>query len=278
MKEQNEALDIKGRLRTYLAVIFEFFDVSDLKAEQWTKLEINFKERHENRKKDAEAKIDPLEIKPNFFDLVLAKLNGDAIAIKFFDLIKKLLEELADRFDDSEKAMLNKTLYNLLISPKEDYLHFVGELLVLNGLTKSGNFKLLSLESTIAGNRSADFELQHLSSGRKMLVEVTNLHLDEGNTRLVTRLKDHYDRKLDKKIQGETSYNHFSLVPVIWSPVADLERVWKLYQEQQVTNPVNVLEPSAFVTVTDAEGRVDYRFGTISTLLTGAAAPRQSKV
>ncbi|MBB5396686.1 hypothetical protein [Mucilaginibacter sp. AK015] len=264
---ENLDLDLKGRLQSYLPVLFDFLSVRDFDSAQWLKLESNFKQRYLQRKADFEANNNYLLVKRNFFDLITGKLRDERAAVIFFDLVKKLLEELADRFTGEEKKQVIPTLYNLMIADDEKFLNFLGELLVLNAVTKGGNFRLIEVESTIVGDLSADFLFERTSDGGKELIEVTNIHIDEKNTRLDERLSSQYARKFQKKTRGAAIFNKFLLVPVIWAPYTDLRRILDLYQGGTMAQNPEVLEPVAYIALTMPDGGIVYQFGSLSTLL-----------
>ena len=260
-------LDLKARLRQYLPVLFEFLDVEDFEPDQWQKLTSNFTDRYLKRKAEYEANNNHLIVERDIYDVIIGKLNGELPATMFLDFIKKALEELADRLTNDEKKLIIKTLYGFLISDDFKFANYFGELLVLNSITKSNNFTLKSVESSIIGDLTADFLFEHVNSKEIELIEVVNLHIDETHTNLVKHLTKKYRRKLKDKRGGATNYNKFMLIPVIWASFADLQRVLDIYESGAINKMPYVFEPVAYSSTTGPDGEIIYKFGTISTLL-----------
>lgn len=260
-------LDLKARLRQYLPVLFEFLDVEDFEPQQWEKLTSNFTDRFLKRKAQYEANNNQLTIERDIYGVIIGKLNGERSATLFLDFIKKALEELAGRLTDDEKKLIIKTLYGFLISHDFKFSNYLGELLVLNSITKSNSFILKSVESSIVGDLTADFLFERSNGPGKELIEVVNLHIDETHTNLVKHLTKKYRRKLKDKKGGAIKYNKFTLIPVVWASFADLQRVLDIYQTGAIKKMPYVFEPVAYSCTTMPDGEIIYKFGTISTLL-----------
>jgi len=260
-------LDLKSRLRQYLPVLFEFLDVEDFEPEQWDKLTANFTDRFLKRKAEYEANNNHLIIERDIYGVITGKLNGERSATLFLDFIRKALEELAGRLTTDEKKLIKKTLFGFLISHDFMFANYLGELLVLNSITKSNSFNLKSVESSIVGDLTADFLFEKTDGTGNELIEVVNLHIDESHTNLVKHLTKKYKRKLADKRGGHIAYNKFTLIPVIWAPFNDLQRVYDIYQNGTIRNIPYVLEPVAYSCTTMKDGEIIYKFGTISTLL-----------
>jgi hypothetical protein len=263
----NLDLDLRARLRNYMPVLFKFFDVKDLTTDQWSTLESNFTEVYKQRKAKYEANNNYLQVKPNFYDIVTGKLRGDEAPTKFFDFIRKLLEELDIKLEPAEKSLIVDTLYNLLINFDNRFLNFLGELLVLNSLKANRKFVLKKVESQIVDDKNADFLFEY--EGKSLhLIEVVNFHIDDHNTKLSELFERKLTAKVQKKTNGKQVYNNFSLVPVIWAPYVDLERVLGLFQQNgKICSLPNVWELVAYMAATYPDGAILYRFGTLSTLL-----------
>ena len=253
-------LDLKARLRQYLPVLFEFLDVEDFEPEQWAKLTANFTDRFLKRKAEYEANNNHLIIERDIYGVIVGKLNGERSATLFLDFIRKALEELADRLTNNEKKLIIKTLYGFLISHDFKFANYLGELLVLNSITKSNSFILKSVESSIVGDLTADFLFERTDGTGNELIEVVNLHLDETHTNLVKHLTKKYRRKLKDKRGGATTYNKFTLVPVIWAPFSDLQRVLGIYQTGAIKKMAYVFEPVAYYSTKKTYGEIIYKF------------------
>jgi hypothetical protein len=260
-------LDLKSRLRQYLPVLFEFLDVEDFEPEQWDKLTANFTDRFLKRKAEYEANNNHLVVERDIYGVIIGKLKGERSATLFLDFIRKALEELAARLTADEKKLVKKTLFGFLISHDFMFANYLGELLVLNAITKSNSFILKSVESSIAGDLTADFLFEKADGSGNELIEVVNLHIDESHTDLVKHLTKKYRRKLANKRGGHAAYNKFTLIPVIWAPFSDLQRIYEIYQNGDIQKIPYVLEPVAYSCTTMTDGGIIYKFGTISTLL-----------
>lgn len=268
MKEQEEKfnIDLKGRLREYLPVLFEFIDIEDFTTNQWETLNNNFVAKYLERRTLYETAGNYLLIRPNIYDIITAKLKGDKPSVLFLDFIKKALEELSDNLDVAGKKSIIKTLYGLLVSYDHRFLDYLGELLTLNNILKSKKYKLIKVESCIVNEKTGDFLFQRIEDGYHDLVEVRSFHINEANTKLEDLFSKKLKAKIMEKTGGEPNYNKFYLIPIVWASVEDLRRVLTVFNDGATFKIQDVLEPVAYACLTTADGAVVYKFGTLSTL------------
>ncbi len=261
-------IDLRESLQKYLPVLFDFLSVMDFRPEQWDKLNANFLKRYFARREAYRLNDNHLLISANIYDIITEKLNNNIAGIRYLEFITKTREELSKNLSIAEKKLVNKTLYDFLISYDYRFKNYLGELLVLNSIIKSNSFELVTVETQIVNEQTADFLFSKKDGSGYQLVEVVNLHIDSSHTMLEAHLTKSFSTKLLKKTDVEVLYSKFVLVPVIWADPTHLQRVLKVWQSIDKTAIGDVFEPVSYICLTSAE-QVFYKFGTLSTLLKG---------
>ena len=259
-------VDLEQRLRLYMPAMFRLLADRNLKKAHWKKLSKKFVAEHYKRAALYEANNNYLLVEANFFDLINATIRGEKSAFRlvgYFDILFKALDK---NLLSGEKIMVRDTLYNALINLDHKFRNFIGELAVLCNAVDKRRYSLLGVEKDfIAQNKTADFTLLDNNTGETELLEVVNIHLDDSiylKETLVTKLTG----KLADKTCNSSSHKPFTLVPVIWAPVAVLQDLRQLYKSGNgvVINGVN--EPVAYCAFSGPNDLPIYRFCPISSL------------
>jgi len=259
-------VDLEQQLQFYMPSMFRLLADRNLKKRQWKKLNKKFVDEHYKRVSLYETNNNYLLVEANFYDLINATMRGEKSAyslVGYFDILFKALDK---NLLPEEKVMVRDTIYSTLIHFDHQFRNFIGELAVLCNAVDKRRYSLLGVEKdTIAQNKTADFTLLDNNTGKKELVEVVNIHLDNSNY-----LKETLINKLTEKFADKTcnssDYKRFTLVPVIWAPVAVLQDLRELYKSGNGVAINDINEPVAYCAFSGPNDLPIYRFCPISSL------------
>lgn len=266
--------DIENKLRTYLPVFFELLNNNSF---DWVEVDKCFDrtagkymERHEKTKTTFQIEAALVII------IKRSQVDKEPDAIRLFEFIRNLFEQLADLTTPDEKKLIVPALFGLLTNVDMKYLNFLGELAVLCLLKMRLPLTLLETERPLLLDKpkgpKIDFHLQNRDTGQEHLIEIVNIRLDEKNT----ASDDAIERLLDQKIRlkllkkGIDKDSSFLLFPVIWGGWDKVKRIADYYK-QKSPKFENTAIPSSFVPFTEPSGKPVYKFGTIDTLFKNAA-------
>jgi hypothetical protein len=210
-------------------------------------------------------------IEASIYDIIVEVKKGNKSAVGLLDFFNKLFLELSGRLPLDENKLIKRNIRSVLTALNKEYLHFIGELAVLNNVLKSGSYILTGVEYQLENKRSIDFNLKRTANGGRTLVEVYNIHLDEEKvSNEAEAISKFLNKRLTKKIAEKkanlTTDVEFFLVPVLWAGVESL-RVYSEYFKTHKMSINNVIEPVAYVTFSDGEGYYVHNFGNISNVL-----------
>ena len=259
--------DVLGRLKSYIPSLFELLEDNEL---NWKTIEKRFEGKFTELEKKYEQTGKPVTTKASFYGIITAAIQGENSALYLFDFIDKLFQELTDNLTTSERKLIKKNIFDLLVSMDEKYLNYLGELALLNQIIKSGNYRLLDVEEPLGSKNegsSVDFKLLNTNSMSEMLVEVVNVHLTDNNTKNSYEIQRLLEQKLREKYlkTAKKSTIEFHLAPILWGSHKWIKRILDHYQNESVTLR-NILTPSCFIPFTDSKGNSVYKFGTIDTI------------
>jgi len=235
---------------------------------RWSEISRKFQETYDARLVQYNQK-GSLRVAASFFDVISAALNKQESAIRLLDYFQKLFEEISDRLNAKQKQQLKSTVYNLLITNDTQYLHFIGELSVLNQLIKSGNYIFQETEFNLGNGKSVDFHFKDIRTGKDILIEVYNIVLDrdfEGKEQIKKFLTHRLSQKINNKTKGRTDLLNFELVPVIWATKENLQRLSNFYKSGNVISVPNCLPACAYLAFTTDDSQNIHRFGIVHTL------------
>jgi hypothetical protein len=264
-KDESNFPDVEERLRIYFPSLFLL-----LKDKQfsWGRVNKIFYEEYLNRKAEYEANNNYLRMQAGFFDIISASLNGRSDALNLFAFFDNLISELAFRIPDKQKNWLKTTLYNVFTNWDRNYLNFFGELAVLNNFLKAG-FTLGKIEERLSSGKEIDFAFFGLDQGKKVLIEIVNIHLEifenKNDIEMVKLYRQKIFEKLKEKTNGSLADMNFSLIPVVWGSHEELLRLYSLYNKGITIENLNVIEPNCYMCYTYETGILNY-FGRLSSM------------
>lgn len=261
-------IDVRERLRQFLPSLFLLID--DYKF-GWNKINNGLNNKYQQLRLRAQKSKDPLIIEASLYNIIIEAINGKSQAkmlLKFFD---NVLYELSIVLTSNDKLLIKKNILDILISFDKNYLNFFGELAVLNQLVKLNVYRLINVEEPVnknnPGGTAIDFKLLNNITNKEILVEVVNLHLKEENTSSNENITRLLTQKLREKVlkTAAKSKVDFVLVPVMWGNVVEVRRIQVFYRDHGF-NLQGVLIPSCFMSYSDANDDITYKFGSIDTL------------
>ena len=259
-------IDLKAVLKIYFPSMFEVLEDEQI---SWANITKTFKKEFKEREARMEPGHETLTVKANFYDVIVAAINGQEQPIRLLDYYDKLFQEVAMRLDGEQKKKLKTTVFNLLVSTGWNYLHYLGELATLNQLLKSGNYHFTQAEIDLGNGKGGDFHLIEIKTGHQLIIEVLNIVLDKelpaDDAGLKTFLTKRFADKIKDKSKNGTATLPFVLAPVIWGPFKDLKRLSDFYKKNKIELP-NCLEAAAYSTFLQGDGSFYHMFGKINTL------------
>lgn len=257
-------VDLKSKLQLHLPVLVSL--IGDMPF-AWEDVNRLFIEKYSIRYANYIAANNYLQVEINFFDVISQTLLGNRNYFPLYTYFKKLLEELDMQLTPEKKVLLSGTFRSLLTNWDIKFLNFIGELSVLNNLLKSG-YHLEAAEEEMPNGKHMDFSLiGHNKS--KVLVEVRNIHVHNGDDKSDKQLVRQIKRKLTRKVNAKSEHGLpgivFHIVPVIWAPHKILLRLKSLYDSNLNMLHLNILEPVAYACFTYENDYV-IKFGSLRTL------------
>ncbi len=201
----------------------------------------------------------------NFYDVVFKALEGDVRPVSMLDYFNIVFGEIAKILPPELKGRVNDNMKKLLHTTKPDYMHYIGELAVLDSLMKTGEYDLTGIEVVIVDKKTAEFGLMNKSDGSSKLVEVYNIHITADTT--IEDLIQKLQWKVDDKSKGDNKNKIFIVVPVLWSAsYKDLENLSEKINECGGIQVECTYEPVAFGVCYEGDEKFSYRFGHLRTL------------
>jgi hypothetical protein len=262
-------IDLENRLKSYMPSIFELLEGHNLSRKQWKKLNKNFINKFNERKKSYTANNDYLLVEANMFDIISGAIDRNESALRLLGFFNVLFERLSKNLSKDEKSKIRDTIFNILVNLDHKYRNFIGELAVLNSLLENTTQTLIGVESDIISKKNtADYTIGKRGNSEIELVEIVNIHIDEADINLNEILTQKITNKLNEKTNCDANHEVFTLVPVIWAPVVDLQRVESLYKSGERIDIPNVSEPFAYCCFYTPANLPIYRFCRITTLFT----------
>jgi len=73
-----------------------------------------------------------LEIEAHFLDIVHKAILGNSSNINLLGAFSDVFKRLSEQLNHEQRKNLRSTVYDMLASSNKNYLHFIGELMVLN--------------------------------------------------------------------------------------------------------------------------------------------------
>lgn len=257
-------VDLKARLAEHLPSLLQL--MGD-KPFAWRDVNKKFIRHFTKRVQDYVANGNFLQKEINFYDVISQRLLGNSNYLPLFTYFDNLLKELNMYVAHEKKELLSGTFWNLLTNLDLDFLHFVGELSVLNNLVKSG-YTLESVETPLPHGKRIDFTMKN-ANNKSVLVEVVNIRLwsaeDKADEQLVRFIQGKLLDKVNDKAREDPANIIFHIVPVLWGSHKMLIRIKDLYDEHLNMHHLNINEPVAYGCFTYSNQFI-VKFATLKTL------------
>lgn len=203
----------------------------------------------------------------NFYDVIDQYKGGNQKYRALYEYFDGLLVQLNRQMPKEKKELLLTTLYSMLTSFNIDFLHFVGELSVLNKLLSEG-YQLMCVEEIMPHGKRVDFTMQAPNSST-LRIEIVNLRLwsqkEKSDHDIVRFLQGKILGKLNDKTQNNVTNHIFYTIPVMWGSVQMLRRVRDLYEPHLNMQKIAVIEPVAYASICYDETPQIW-FGSLRTL------------
>jgi hypothetical protein len=265
-------INIKKGIERYMPSIFLLLNNEDI---NWQKINDQVLKAHLKRKKEYNANNNQLTIEMSFYDLISHALKDPKNALGVFDFINRVVFNLSNNLNAAQKREFKKTIYSMLTNLNRNYLNFVGELAVINGLLNSKLYALERVEFPLPNGKNVDFMVLDIKRNKKILIEVLNIHLKKGlpdNYEGIKQFLLHrFNEKLRSKKQNLPSDFEIEIIlaPVVWVEAHhDLQKLYDFYSAGNKTSiyPGDYI-PYAYANFVSAEGQSLHRFERVSTIL-----------
>ncbi len=190
-----------------------------------------------------------------------AKVNdlNALVILEYFDIVFREICTLPEH----ARKQLNQKALEILRTLTPDFKNYIGELAVLDGILKTGQFRLLQAEASLGNGKSAEYYIENIEQTETYYVEVVNIHLTESHGNLRKTLR----RKIVHKINDKRKKVDIEIivVPVIWASRAMLKKLHDAYNQSFTIK--HAYEPFAFSVEPNAiTGVGEHRFHRISNL------------
>ena len=272
----------RENLQRFLPNIFLLLNVEP----NWIKINSQINNDHQKRvTKWDEEHNDNVEVEPRFLHIYDYPLyyvfhfafNGRKDALNLLDYFNILFGEISKSVQKDSIKIVTPILHNFLKTINRDYIHYIGELAVLDSLMKTKQYHLGAVERVIEKNKptdashprkgkSIDFCVTEIDGGKNYLVEVRNVHVDDKNPDVV-KLRRKLNRKVNSKSKNQQDGIEFIVLPVLWvtkhTTLIIIENQIKKWDKFQVDN---TFEPFAFFPFIDEVGGTVFKFNRISNL------------
>ena len=262
---KTEMNHVKRNLTNYIPELTKF--IGDEKF-PWDEIENKYNSRNENLFNNKH--VDSILLEASIFDQIISLKKGNSAFEGMVDYYNKLFYQLNLLLNLEEKILVFKIIKNLLISFDSKYLNYLGELSVLYRLKNTGNFTIIEIEKTLPNGKSIDFDLMILNPKMRVLLEVTNIHLnpkkvEQDKKKIGVFIDGRLNRKMKDKKKNLIEEWNIHLIPVIWGEFKHIEIYHKYYKANSTDVPLSY-EPLAFLTLFDKKGNYFPKFGSVKTL------------
>ncbi len=229
--------DIQPFIRNYMPDFYLLVEVQNI---SWSKINGIVGNYLVKIKKEFRETRRPVSRDATFYSIVISRIKNDGKGDGMLDFYNSLFHSLSLQLDESQKRLIHKTLYNILIEVDKNHLNFIGELGVLNEMLKTKQYELKNVEEKIKldSNVSADFLFLDNRTGLELLVEVINIHMEDKELNDEQLILNHIKSKITDKVKSKfnNANRPFLLQPVIWTKhIDDINFLKVLYQRSEMT-------------------------------------------
>jgi len=226
-------LDIKAGLSYYLPSLLQLIE-GDIR---WKSLNKIFNERFKSYSERYEQG-ERFPLRMTLYSLVSSAENGNQEHIQVLSFIDNVFKSLAKTMTSKEKLLIKTNIANLL-EYDHGFLHFLGELCVLNCLLASGICRLEKTEYRLNQNtKGIDFKILNTDTAESFLVEIVNIELRDDKMVNHSLIQKFLSGKFQEKLQDtdKSGILDYTLVPVLWGGKDNLTNILKVKEFYEKTN------------------------------------------
>ena len=226
--------DIKPIIDQYIPSLINLLGENKISWRSVNKKFSKFIERINNNDENGNHQIDA-----NLYVLLKNKADKIAKSDAMLDFYSYIFENLYSYLSNKERKLIGKTILNILTEMQKDYMHYIGELAVLDFYKREYGFKLLSVEDRIYKNSNVHLDfLFEIGKENTLHVEVVNLHAEIKDFRSKDELKHWLENKLKKKKNEKILEQKKKILiqPVVWTKdLFQLKLLEELYDQKLVS-------------------------------------------
>lgn len=210
-----------------------------------------------------------ITVNATIFDVMIAAQKGTKEAIMQLEFLNLLFNDLNQLLNEKEKSLIRSIIENILKSPNNNYINFVGEIGALVNLMSTGLYRLENVEYPLESGKSIDFQLRKIDTNELVLAEIVSIRLDPDK---VINDKDEMEtfisKRIDQKINSKDNQNtnrKFFLIPIILGPSTCLKIYSDFFKNYKIEVDY-VIEPLAFLSFHIDQNEYLHKFSRISKL------------
>ncbi len=230
MSFNKNEFDIKKGFEVYLPNLFKLIE-GDI---SWRSITNNFNKEY-RRNTEKYNKGEKVELRINIYSIIISAEKKELNGINFLFFINNLLLDLSACLNKAEKRRIVTNIRNMLYFHM-DFLHYLGELALLNCFMQTGKYELVETEYTENKKTSIDFKFNNKKNGESILIEVVNFELSDKITFDNKEIRKFLESKLTQKLinTDKGGIINYTLVPILWggrNSIDNIIRVKKFYEE-----------------------------------------------
>lgn len=248
----------------------DLFNLLDGQNISWSSIESNILKQNTQRLKESKSSGKDFKIEMNFYDLILKVIDEDFESTRFFVYIIGVLRLFNEYLSTNEKILVSRIIRKLLKDLTLDYIHYIGELFVLDILLRNHPYTLTEIEYKLNNGKCIDFHFT-TKENEQVFVEVMNIRLDpmklNSHREIREYLRSKYLSKIEDKMTGVEWSFELIIVPVLWGSLEDLRKVYNFYRNGTGLRINGVTEPYSYCCKTHPNiEQPIFRFSEISIL------------
>ena len=231
--KEKTSFDIKAGLEYYLPSVLTLI-AGDIRWSSLTKMFGNrfaeYAHRHE--------KGEQFDLRATLYSISASAGQGNESGIQFLSFIDNVFKSLAQILTEKEKQLIKTNVANLL-QYDHGFLHYLGELCVLNCIMTSGSYSLEKTEYKIdPKGKGIDFLFLNKETKTNFLVEVVNIELRADKLTDHDLTKKFIESKLQEKLDDtdKSGVTNYILLPVFWGCKDNVNNILKVKDFYEKTN------------------------------------------
>jgi hypothetical protein len=205
-----------------------------------------------------------------FYEAICGWVSDDATSIKLLFLFDLLIANLHKKVPFSKKKFIKDTLDSFIKSYDSDFIQFLSLLIALDYYLDQSGYLLFSVAAPCNNSNDAEFIVSNLLTGKKYLIQVTNISIQDQLIDSVSDLKNLMKTNLQKKSfeKGDGLEDYFTTlnVPVVWTSLKNLKEIGVILKQSR-KKPLfpSEVEPLSWFGIYSDNG-VIIKYGAIGSL------------